>query len=154
MYRSSVRGLNRHTITTVPKYTNKPGVFGTHGGPRVDTLARRIEFNRRLFFHRIGKLTKPFKTPTVTWMWRRLTWNLFRAGVAVLLFIIAAMALQIWLMVTYHALAVGQTTPVLERKVREHRVSKQVLQMVRTREREITDDAETSRVEAALANQK
>jgi hypothetical protein len=151
--RSAGRG-QRHTVITRPKFSDKPGMWGTHGGPPKDTLARRTEFYRKVFFNRVGKLTKPFRTPTVKWIWRRFTWNLFRASVAVMMFTCAAMILQIWIMVTYHAYAVGKSTPVLERKVREHRVSKQVLQMVRTRERDITQQAEMEEVKEALAKQK
>ena len=71
-----------------------------------------------------------------------------------MVFLSAAMMLQLWIMVTYHAYAVGTSTPVLERKVREHRVSKQVLQMVRVRERELSQEAELEAAKEALAKQK
>ena len=44
----------------------------------------------------------------------------------------------------------GPSTPVLERKVREHRVSKQIMQMVRERERELTGTKELYEAEGVL----
>ena len=61
---------------------------------------------------------------------------------SIIIFCIALTAANLWLSFAYHTLAVGSTTPILERKVREHRVSKQVLQMVRDKEKELASITE------------
>ena len=154
MLRRSAVAKNRHTIVTQPKYADKPGLWGPTAGPYKDTLARRTEFYRKVFFNKVGKLTKPFRSQTAVWIYRRCSFHMFRALVMSMVFLSAAMMLQLWIMVTYHAYAVGTSTPVLERKVREHRVSKQVLQMVRVRERELSQEAELEAAKEALAKQK
>lgn len=58
-----------------------------------------------------------------------------------------------WFSFVYHAYAVGATTPVLERKVREHRVSKQILQMVREQERTVSKEFELEEAQKNISLQ-
>ena len=148
--RMSNFGFGGHTTPTRPKYIDKPGYWSVSGGPSKDTLARRIDFYRLLLMHKIGKLTAPFKTKRVVWAWRKLTVRLWKASVLTLVFICMLLIGNIWIMMVYHAYQLGPSTPVLERKVREHRVSKQIMQMVRERERELAGTKEQYEAEGVL----
>ncbi|EAN78732.1 hypothetical protein, conserved [Trypanosoma brucei brucei TREU927] len=149
------RAMNRgHLAPTPSKYTDQPGMWGPGTGPVKDTLARRSMFFRMLVMNKIGRLTKPFRTNRVRWIWRKTQLQLWKTFVMTMVFFSAVMFGNIWLSFVYHAYTVGPTTPVLERKVREHRVSKQVLQMVRERENELLAEEELAAAKEAIAAQK
>ena len=143
-----------HTAITQQKYSDRPGIWGPTGGPPKDTLARRVLFYRMLVFNKIGRLTQPFRTPTARWMWRRFQLQAWKTSVMTLVFVSLLLYGNAWLSFVYHAYAVGPTTPVLERKVREHRVSKQIMQMVREREKDSVMDAELAQAKQVIASQK
>jgi hypothetical protein len=153
-YRLSNYGFGGHTTQTRPKYIDKPGYWSVSGGPAKDTLARRIDFYRLTLMHKIGKMTAPFKTKRVVWAWRKLTVRVWKATVLSLVFFALLLIGNIWIMMVYHAYQLGPSTPVLERKVREHRVSKQITQMVRERERELAGTKELYEAEANLEQRK
>lgn len=137
-----------HTAPTVPKHVDKPGIWGPNAGPMKDTLARRVYFYRIALLVQIGKLTKPLRTPNMVWMWRRTQTRVWKVTVFTLFGISVIMLGNIWVMFSFYATSVGPSSPALERKVREHRLSKQIMQMVREREREIAVDKEVSAVAA------
>lgn len=146
---SRISRLQRgHIEPTPPKFVDKPGIWGPTGGPVKDTLSRRTLFYRMVLMNKIGRLTKPFRTPKVQWAWRKLQLRAWKTSVFVILFMCLLCVINLWVSFVYHAYAIGPTTPVIERKIREHRVSKQVLQMVRERERDITQESE---IQAARA---
>ena len=126
-----------HTSVTPPKHIDKPGIWGPLGGPPKDTLARRTHFYRMVLMNKIGRITKPFRTNKARWVWRKLQLRVWKTAVFTCAFIIFIMTGNLWFTFVYHATALGPSTPVLERKVREHRVSKQILQMVRENERDV-----------------
>jgi hypothetical protein len=87
-------------------------------------------------------------------MWRRFQLQAWKTSVMTLVFVSLLLYGNAWLSFVYHAYAVGPTTPVLERKVREHRVSKQIMQMVREREKDSVMDAELAQAKQVIASQK
>lgn len=131
-----------HLAPTKPKYSDRPGVWGATGGQAKDTLARRWEFYKFVSMHKIGQVTKPLRTKKAVWMWRRFQARLWKTTVFTLMGISLLLLGNIWCLLAYHAYSVGPTTPVLERKVREHRVSKQIMGMVREREKELVSAKE------------
>lgn len=143
-----------HLTPTPSKYSDRPGMWGPGAGPVKDTLARRTMFYRMLVINKIGRLTKPLRTNRVRWVWRKTQLQLWKTFVMSMVFICAVMAGNIWLSFVYHAYTVGPSTPVLERKVREHRVSKQIMQMVRERERDITQEQDLNSAKEVIAAQK
>lgn len=146
-----LRVTGRHTAPTPPKYADLPGIWGPRGGPPKDTAARRFDFYRLVLMHKIGKLTAPFKTERVKWMWRKLQMRLWKGSVLVIVSLSALLIGNMIIIMLYQAYSVGPSTPVLERKAREHRVSKQIVQMVRQTEKDLTQ--EQDRAEAALVVQ-
>ena len=151
MTRFASYGYGGHTRPTTPKYIDKPGIWGVAGGPAKDTLARRVDFYRLLLMTKIGRATAPFKTKRVVWFWRKLTVRVWKTTVLTIVLICMLMIGNIWIMMVFHAYQIGPSTPVLERKVREHRVSKQIMQMVRERERELSGQQEQNAAEG-IAN--
>ena len=129
-------------------------MWGPGAGPVKDTLARRTMFYRMLVMNKIGRLTKPFRTNRVRWIWRKTQLQVWKTCVMTMVFICLILFGNIWLSFVYHAYTVGPTTPVLERKVREHRVSKQIMQMVRERERDMTPEEEIEKARAVVESQK
>eukprot|EP00758_Cryptobia_borreli_P017789 Tbor_TRINITY_DN6223_c0_g2::TRINITY_DN6223_c0_g2_i1::g.1851::m.1851 len=129
-----------HTSQTQQKFIDKPGLWGPLGGPPKDTLARRMYFYRILLFNKIGRITRPFRTNQARWVWRKIQLRVWKTSVFTIAFIIMILIGNLWCIFVYHAYAVGPTTPVLERKVREHRVSKQILGMVREKEKDISQE--------------
>ncbi|RNC37461.1 hypothetical protein TcCL_NonESM13371, partial [Trypanosoma cruzi] len=99
-------------------------------------------------------LTKPFRTNRVRWIWRKTQLQLWKTFVMSMVFMCLLLFGNIWLSFVYHAYTVGPTTPVLERKVREHRVSKQILQMVREREKEMVKEEELDSAKKLIEAQK
>ena len=122
-------------------------MWGPSAGPAQDTLARRYEFGKFVVMHKIGELTAPLKTKKVVWAWRRLQARSFKLSAYVLVASAVFIAGNVWVLLISHASVVGSSTPVLERKVREHRVSKQIITMVREREKELTQELELSDAE-------
>jgi hypothetical protein len=143
-----------HTAPTFPKYIDKPGVWGPAGGPHKDTLARRWEHSRLSISRKIGTLTQPFRTKKAVWLWRRLQARVWKTTVLCIMLFSVLMIGNIWIMMVYHAYNIGPSTPVLERKVREHRVSKQIVQMVREREQELVVSKEQTDAAAVLEMRK
>ena len=119
------------------KHSDAPGLWGPDGGPAQDTLARRFEFGKKVLSFKIGKLTAPFKTQRSLWIFRRVQARLFKLCVMIMFASGMFLLGNVWMLVISHAMVVGSSTSVLERKVREHRVSKQIIGMVREREREL-----------------
>ncbi|AYU77932.1 hypothetical protein conserved [Leishmania donovani] len=153
--RCTVPRMNRgHLAPTPSKYSDRPGMWGPGAGPVKDTLARRTMFYRMLVMNKIGFWTKPFRTNRARWIWRKTQMQLWKTMVMSMVFICVILFCNIWLSFVYHAYTVGPTTPVLERKVREHRVSKQIMQMVRERERDITQEEEVEKARAIIESQK
>lgn len=153
--RSQVSRFYRgHTSATQPKHIDKPGVWGPLAGPPKDTLARRTYFYRLVLFNKIGKLTKPFRTNKARWIWRKTQLRVWKFTVFVCASISFILIGNLWFTFVYHATAVGPTTPVLERKVREHRVSKQILQMVREKERDVATEVALEAADKSIALQK
>ncbi|KAL7701198.1 hypothetical protein N2W54_002657 [Lotmaria passim] len=153
--RSPIARMNRGHLTPTPsKYSDRPGMWGPGAGPVKDTLARRTMFYRMLVMNKIGRLTKPFRTNRVRWIWRKTQLQVWKTCVMTMVFICLILFGNIWLSFVYHAYTVGPTTPVLERKVREHRVSKQIMQMVRERERDMTQEEEIEKARAVVESQK
>ncbi|RNF09844.1 hypothetical protein TraAM80_01869 [Trypanosoma rangeli] len=149
------RCMNRgHLMPTPSKYSDRPGMWGPGAGPPKDTLARRSIFFRMLVMNKIGRLTKPLRTNRVRWIWRKTQLQLWKTFVMSMVFMCVILFGNIWLSFVYHAYTVGPTTPVLERKVREHRVSKQILQMVREREKEMVREEELEAAKQTIAAQK
>lgn len=149
-----LRLLNRgHLAVTRPKNSDRPGMWGPSTGPNKDTLQRRTLFYRMVLMSKIGRLTKPFRTPRARWVWRKIQLHVWKSCVMTVIFVALLLFGNAWLSFVYHAYAVGATTPVLERKVREHRVSKQILQMVRERERDVTTEFELEEAKANIASQ-
>jgi hypothetical protein len=148
--RMSRYGFGSHTVPTQPKYLDKPGLWSVSGGPPKDTLARRVDFYRLLFLHKIGRMTAPFKTKRVVWAYRKFTTRLWKGTVLTLVAFILLLSGNIWVLMVFHAYQMGPSTPVMERKVREHRVSKQILEMVRGRETELARARETQEAERTL----
>ncbi|TPP55336.1 hypothetical protein CGC20_39685 [Leishmania donovani] len=149
--RCTVPRMNRgHLAPTPSKYSDRPGMWGPGAGPVKDTLARRTMFYRMLVMNKIGFWTKPFRTNRARWIWRKTQMQLWKTMVMSMVFICVILFCNIWLSFVYHAYTVGPTTPVLERKVREHRVSKQIMQMVRERERDITQEEEVEKARAII----
>jgi hypothetical protein len=140
-----------HTKPSPPKQIDKPGMWGPQGGPPKDTLARRWEFYKVVAMHKVGKATRPFRTKQAIWAWRKFTTRVWKGTVGCLIVICGLLLSNMWLSMVYHSYSIGPSTPVLERKVKEHRISKQILQMVREREREIV--AEKDEIEAATASE-
>jgi hypothetical protein len=149
--RFSSFGFQQHTVITKPKYTDKPGYWSRDGGPAKDTLARRFDFYRLLILHKIGRVTAPFRTKRAVFIWRTLQARVWKTTVLTIVFISMLVTGNLWLGMCYHAYTIGPSTPVLERKVREHRVSKQILQMVRERERDLQDTRDSSAAAEVLA---
>ena len=154
MLRRAAPLLNRHTavIPNYAKLTNRPGKWGAMGGPPADTFARRVEFYRLITLSRLGKLMQPFKTPRGIWLYRKAQARLFRMAVGCLAFLALFQGGTMWVLLAYNAYAVAPSTPVLQRKAREHRVSKQILTMVRERESEIFEaqsDADAAKIVAS-----
>ncbi len=143
----------RHTTPTQPKYVDKPGLWGARGGPPKDTLARRWEFYRLVVMHKIGNITAPLRTDRVKWAWRRLQVRVWKGTVLTIVVISMLMLGNMIMIMAYQAYAVGPATPVLERKVKEHRVSKQIVQMVRERERDMVQQKEKAEAEHVIAAQ-
>lgn len=141
-------------MPTAPKHSDRPGMWGPSTGPNKDTLQRRTLFYRMVAMSKIGRLTKPFRTEKARWAWRKVQLHTWKASVLTIIFVALMLFGNAWLSFVYHAYAVGATTPVLERKVREHRVSKQILQMVRERERDVTREHEMDDVKRVIAQQK
>ena len=135
---------------TPPKHSDLPGVWGPAAGPQGDTLARRYEFGKYLVLHKVGQLTAPFKTRKVVWVWRRFQARVFKVSAFLLVSAAVFIAGNVWILLVSHGSVVGSATPVLERKVREHRVSKQIITMVREREKELTVELEQSDAERLL----
>ncbi|ESL11548.1 hypothetical protein TRSC58_00698 [Trypanosoma rangeli SC58] len=149
------RFMNRgHLMPTPSKYSDRPGMWGPGAGPPKDTLARRSMFFRMLVMNKIGRLTRPLRTNRVRWIWRKTQLQLWKTFVMSMVFMCVILFGNIWLSFVYHAYTVGPTTPVLERKVREHRVSKQILQMVREREKEMVREEELEAAKQTIAAQK
>lgn len=148
-----LRVTGRHTLPTMPKHIDKPGLWGAKGGPPKDTLARRWEFYRNVAMHKIGTLTAPFKTDRVRWGWRKLQVRVWKGTVLVIVGLSILMVGNMVAMMAYQAYTVGPSTPVLERKVREHRVSKQIIQMVRERERDVVQAKERDDVLQSISTQ-
>lgn len=111
-------------------------------------------FYRMLMMNKIGRLTQPFRTPRARWVWRKTQLTVWKTFVLSMVFICAILFGNIWLSFVYHAYTVGPTTPVLERKVREHRVSKQIMQMVRERERDVVQEEEVNKARQTIAEQR
>lgn len=143
-----------HLTPTPPKQADRPGMWGPGAGPHKDTLARRTLFYRMVLMNKIGRITKPFRTPRARWIWRKTQLHVWKASVMTMVFISLLLFGNAWISFVYHAYAVGPTTPVLERKVREHRVSKQIMQMVREREREVETETELAQAKLTIAQQK
>lgn len=153
--RSPLTRMNRGHLTPTPsKYSDRPGMWGPGAGPVKDTLARRTMFYRMLAMNKIGRWTKPLRTNRVRWIWRKTQLQVWKTCVMSMVFICVILFGNIWLSFVYHAYTVGPTTPVLERKVREHRVSKQIMQMVRERERDVTQEEEIEKARAVVESQK
>ena len=149
---STVRRVG-HTSPTPAKYSQLPGMWGVEAGPQQDSLSRRLFFYRKVFFRRIGQLTAPFKTPRVKYIYRRTRFHLFRTSILTMATVGIALFLHVIISMMYHQYTVGTTSRNLERKIREHRVSKQVLQMVREREREIVHELDVKGAEKNIAAQ-
>ncbi|CAD2222217.1 hypothetical protein AGDE_01471 [Angomonas deanei] len=153
--RTNVSRLGRgHLAPTPSKYSDRPGMWGPGAGPVKDTLARRTLFYRMLAMNKIGRLTKPFRTNRVRWIWRKTQLQLWKTFVLSMVFICIVLFANVWLSFVYHAYSVGPSTPVLERKVREHRVSKQIMQMVREQELEVVQGEDLNEAKRVIASQK
>lgn len=153
--RSSARLLGRgHVAPTPAKYSDRPGMWGPGAGPVKDTLARRTTFYRMVLFNKIGRLTKPFRTNRARWIWRKTQLQVWKTLVMTMVFVCVILFGNAWLTFVYHAYTVGPSTPVLERKVREHRVSKQIMQMVREKERDVTQEEEVLNAQKIIDAQK
>lgn len=153
--RTVTRPMGRgHLAPTVQKYSDRPGMWGPGGGPVKDTLARRTMFYRMLAMNKIGVLTRPFRTNRARWIWRKTQMQLWKTFVMCMVFMCVVLSGNIWLSFVYHAYTVGPSTPVLERKVREHRVSKQIMQMVRERERDVSQEQQLDGAKKVIASQK
>lgn len=147
--------MNRgHVAPTPSKFTDRPGMWGPAAGPVKDTLARRVLFYRMLGMNKIGRLTKPFRTNRARWLWRKAQFKMWKSFVMLMCFLCIVLSGNIWLTFVYHAYTVGPSTPVLERKVREHRVSKQIMQMVREHERDIAQEDDLNQARQTIQSQK
>ena len=144
----------RHTLPTPAKHLDKPGFWGPTGGPAKDTLARRVYFGRLRLLAEIGKLTKPFRTKKSIWMWRRFQTRVWKTTVAVLALSVLIMLGNVWILMLCYMQDTRPSSPALERKVREHRLSKQIMQMVRERERDLANETEALEVAAAIPQKK
>jgi len=154
MLRRSLVPLQRHTAVAphFSKMTNRPGKWGTQGGPPADTFSRRLEFFRIITLNRIGKMMQPFKSPRAIWFYRKAQARLWKTAVGVLIASALFVGGNMWMMLAYNAYSVPVATPVLQRKAREHRVSKQIVTMVRERETELYEEqaaAEAAKIAAA-----
>lgn len=129
-------------------------MWGPGAGPVKDTLARRTLFYRMLALNKIGSLTKPFRSNRARWIWRKTQLHVWKTFVMTMVFFCLVLSGNIWLSFVYHAYTVGASTPVLERKVREHRVSKQIMQMVREQERDIVQAEDITTAEKVIASQR
>ena len=147
-------GGRGHLTPTRPKYTDRPGVWGPQSQKEGDTLARRWEFYRFVLSQKFGKLTAPFRSKKAVWtfrVWQTRVWKTTTLCLIAFSFLLMG---NIWCLLLYHAYSVGASTPVLERKVREHRISKQILGMVREREKDLTIINEQDAAKAVLASRK
>jgi hypothetical protein len=143
--------MRGHLAPTQPKHTDRPGVWGAQGGdPRKDTLAKRWEFAKFISMNKMGKLTKPFRTKKAVWYFRIAQARAWKSFVFAIAGFIVLLIGNIWCLLLYQAYSVGASTPVLERKVREHRISKQILGMVREREKDLTLGAEQAAAHKVL----
>jgi hypothetical protein len=150
--RTSVAGFGgNHLKPTLPKYSDKPGMWGPSAGPQKDTLARRWEFYKLVTMKKVGQIMAPIKTKDNVWRFRVFQARLWKGTVMFLVALSALLLGNVWCLLAYHAYSVGPTTPVLERKVKEHRISKQIMGMVREREMELTRDKEMQEAQANLA---
>lgn len=153
--RSSARLIaGRHSLPTAPKYSDKPGMWGPDAGPMKDTLSRRARFWKIISMKRLGQFTGMFKTKENVWRYRVFQARLWKGSVFFLMGFSLLMMGNIWCMLAYHAYSVGPSTPILERKVKEHKISKQIMGMVREREMEINRELEETKAHEAIAAQK
>ena len=138
---NAFRTLGSHTAPTPPKHLDKPGLWSATQGPYKDTAGRRARHLHIKVMGNIGKLTKPFRTVKTKIMWRKFTNRVFKSTVGILVFLTLCVWVVTMVTVVFYAQAkAGPSTPQLERKAREHRLSRQIIQMVREREREIHDE--------------
>ena len=140
-----------HLKPTAPKYSDKPGMWGPNSGPQKDTLSRRWEFLKFVSMKKIGQLTEPFKTKESRWRFKVFQARLWKGTVIFLVSFSMILMGNVWCLLAYHAYSVGPSTPVLERKVKEHRISKQIMSMVREHERELTVEKELAEASKNLA---
>jgi hypothetical protein len=145
------RLLVPHTKPTQPKHMDKPGVWGPAAGPDKDTLGKRMYFYRIKTLMRIGQLVSPFKTKKAVWLWRRTQTRVWKVSVFILVCSALVAMGNLWVLMMFYSTNVGPSTPTLERKVREHRLSKQILQMVRERERDLVTEQEQMAAAAQMA---
>jgi hypothetical protein len=131
-----------HLKPSAPKYSDKPGMWGPNSGPNKDTLSRRWEFGKFVSMKKIGQLTAPLKSKENVWRFRVFQARLWKGTVIFLVSLSVILMGNVWCLLAYHAYSVGPSTPVLERKVKEHRISKQIMSMVREHERELTVEKE------------
>lgn len=143
--------VGNHLKPTYPKHSDKPGMWSATAGPQKDTLARRVNFYKWVSMAKIGKFTAKFKTKENVWRFRVFQARLWKGTVICIVALSAVLMGNIWCLLAYHAYSVGPTTPVLERKVKEHRISKQIMGMVREREKELTREKELEEAAANLA---
>lgn len=145
------RGMSAHTAPSQPKYLDKPGMWNNNVGPQKDTVQARMAYARIKTSQSIGMLTKPFRTPKAKIVWRKFTNRVFKSTVFSLVFLTAAIIIMIIVTVVFYANSKnGPSTPTMERKAREHRLSRQIIQMVREREREIHTEHELLNVAANI----
>ena len=138
--RPSCLKLHRHTVASIPAYhkmSRIPGKWHPREGPPGDTLARRIYFYHRVLMARIGNLTAVVKTPRSRYLFRKMQARLFKfTSLTLALFCVFTFGC-LWMIVAYNAFAAGPPTAILQKKTREHRVSKQIMTMVREREADL-----------------
>lgn len=148
---SPVLLFGNHLKPSVPKYSDKPGMWGPNAGPVKDTAARRWEWYKTVAMKKIGKLTAPLKTRENVWRFRVFQARLWK-GIVIFLVSLSVLLLgNVWCLLAYHAYSVGPTTPVLERKVKEHRISKQIMGMVREQEKHLSLQKELEEASRNLA---
>jgi hypothetical protein len=143
---------NNHLKPSAPKYSDKPGMWGPNAGPNKDTLARRWEFGKFVSMKKIGELTAPFKSKENVWRFKVFQARLWKGTVIFLVSLSVILMGNVWCLLAYHAYSVGPSTPVLERKVKEHRISKQIMSMVREHEHELTIEKELAEATQNLAS--
>ena len=132
----------RHTfpVPYFDKMTRMPGRWGSLQGPPRDSLGLRIAIVQDRVLSGLGKLTKPFRTPRMVYIYRKLQARVFTMVVGTLMILIVLQIFTFFILMLYSAYSVSPSTPILQRKAHEHRVAKQIMTMVRKREAEIVEE--------------